>query len=87
VALLLEAGLLLVLIPWSAFWDRNVFIEWAGSFGALLTSNYVRGAITGLGLLNVWAALAELSDLFGSRSKPEDPESPANPQSPFTNPQ
>ena len=40
--------------------------------GPLLTSNYTRGAITGLGLLNVWAALAELADLFGSR-KSDDP--------------
>jgi len=33
-----------------------------------LTSNYFRGAVTGLGLVNVWAALAELGDLFGSRA-------------------
>lgn len=64
---MLETGLLLVLIPWSAFWERNYFVEWSGSLGALLTNNYVRGAITGLGLVNVWAALAELADLFGSR--------------------
>jgi hypothetical protein len=30
----------------------------------LLTNNYTRGAISGLGLINVWAALAELADLF-----------------------
>ena len=56
-----------MLIPWSAFWDRNYFVEWSAALGALLTSNYTRGAITGLGLVNVWAALAELADLFGSR--------------------
>jgi len=56
-----------VLIPWSAFWDRNYFVEWSAPLGALLTSNYTRGAITGLGLLNVWAALGELGDVFGSR--------------------
>ena len=65
VALLLETGLLLVLIPWSAFWDRNYFFEVSSAVGRLLTSNYTRGAITGLGLVNVWAALGELSDLFG----------------------
>jgi hypothetical protein len=64
---LLETGLLLVLIPWSAFWERNYFVEWSAALGAVLTNNYIRGAVTGLGLLNVWAALAELSDLFGSR--------------------
>jgi hypothetical protein len=60
--------LLLVLIPWSAFWDRNYFVGWSPALGALLTSNYFRGAVTGLGLVNVWAALAELGDLFGSRT-------------------
>jgi hypothetical protein len=65
--------LLLVLIPWSAFWERNYFVE-GSALGALLTSNYTRGGITGLGLINVWAALAELGDLFGSRKS--DPPGP-----------
>lgn len=56
-----------MLIPWSAFWDRNFFVESSALIHALLTSNYTRGAITGLGLLNVWAALGELSDLFGRK--------------------
>jgi hypothetical protein len=62
--------LLLVLIPWSAFWDRNFFIESSPALRALLTSNYTRGAITGLGLVNVWTALAELADLFCGRGQP-----------------
>ena len=56
-----------MLIPWSAFWDRNYFGEWSAALGSLLASNYTRGAVTGLGLVNVWAALGELGDLFGSR--------------------
>ena len=56
-----------MLIPWSAFWDRNYFVEAWASAGQILTNNYTRGAITGLGLINVWAALAELADLFGSK--------------------
>jgi hypothetical protein len=71
VALLLESGLLLVLIPWSTFWERNYFVDWSPAVAAILTNNYLRGAVSGLGLLNVWAALAELADLFGTRS-PED---------------
>ena len=77
-ALLLETGLLLILIPWSVFWERNYFIQWSGAVSALLTSNYTRGALTGLGLVNVWAAVAELGDLFGNRH-PSDPESGINP--------
>lgn len=66
-ALLLEAGLLLILIPWSTFWDRNYFVEAWPALGAVLTNNYVRGAISGLGLLNVVAALAELIEIFNRR--------------------
>lgn len=82
IALLLEAGLLLVLIPWSAFWERNYFVEWSRGVETVLTSNYTRGAISGLGLVNVWAALGELADLFGSRN----PQSPIDPQSEISDP-
>jgi hypothetical protein len=75
-----------VLIPWSAFWDRNYFVEASATLGRLLTSNYTRGGITGLGLLNVWAALAELADVFGSRSAdPTNPPSHSGQQSTFDN--
>jgi hypothetical protein len=64
IALLLEAGLLLVLIPWSTFWDRNYLAALVPGLQEVVSSNYVRGAITGLGLVNIWTALAELTDLF-----------------------
>jgi hypothetical protein len=56
-----------MLIPWSAFWDRNYFVDWSPALSRLIESNYTRGAVTGLGLLNVWSALAELGDTFGSK--------------------
>jgi hypothetical protein len=61
-----------MLIPWSALWERNYFVEWSPVLTGALTSNYTRGAVTGLGLLNVWAALGELGDMFGSRRPPDD---------------
>ena len=68
-ALLLEAGLLLILIPWSTFWDRNYFAEAVPLLRDTLTNNYVRGAVSGLGLVNVLAALGELADLFLTRRR------------------
>jgi hypothetical protein len=68
VALLLETGLLLVLIPWSAFWDRNYLAREIPALGEFIINNYVRGAVSGLGLVNMWAALGELADLVASRS-------------------
>ena len=67
-----------MLIPWSAFWDRNYFVEVSSALGGVLTSNYTRGAITGLGLLNVWAALAELADLFGPGTSDRDADHPSS---------
>ncbi|HEX4915733.1 MAG TPA: hypothetical protein VFV51_17365 [Vicinamibacterales bacterium] len=73
--------MLLVLIPWSAFWERNYFVDWSPALSAILASNYTRGAVTGLGLLNVWAALAELGDAFsGRRADETNPQSPLNHQ-------
>ena len=60
-------GLLLVLLPWSSFWDRNYFAELVPVLRAWITNNYVRGAVTGLGVVNLLAALADLSDLVARR--------------------
>jgi hypothetical protein len=70
-----------MLIPWSAFWERNYFTDWSPVLSGVLTSNYTRGAVTGLGLLNVWSALAELADTFAGRREVDG----ANPQSPIDN--
>ena len=61
-------GLLLVLLPWSSFWDRNYFAELVPTLREWITNNYVRGAVTGLGVVNLLAALADLSDLVSRRS-------------------
>jgi hypothetical protein len=57
-----------LLVPWSAFWERNYFLQSWPAIEPVLTNNYVRGAVSGLGLLNVYAALAELSDVFSNRT-------------------
>jgi hypothetical protein len=62
-------GLLLVLVPWSGFWDRNYFAELLPTVKDVITNNYVRGAVMGLGLINVWAALSELADIFHGRTR------------------
>ena len=73
-----------MLIPWSSFWERNYFVEWSPVLTGALTSNYTRGAVTGLGLLNVWAALAELGDLFGSRQPPSRDDSQSGSPNPHS---
>jgi len=60
-------GLLLVVLPWSAFWDHNYFVYAWPALEPLLTSPYVRGGVTGVGLLNLAAGFGEMSAILGSR--------------------
>jgi hypothetical protein len=68
VAFFLEIGFVLIVIPWSAFWDRNYFAEMLPPLQAFITNNFVRGAVSGLGIINVSVGLAELVSLVISRS-------------------
>lgn len=55
-----EVGLVLIAAPWTTYWDRNYFVEALPVLQPLLTSYAVRGAIAGVGLVSLAAALFEL---------------------------
>lgn len=59
---------MLVVVPWSIFWERNYLASLVPGLPAVLASPYVRGAVSGLGLVNLWLAFAELAALFASRA-------------------
>lgn len=54
-------------LPWSPYWDRNYFRLVVPVLDQLLGNHFVRGAISGLGVLNVLAGLSELLPPFGQR--------------------
>lgn len=62
-----EAGLLLLVVPWSAFWERNLFVERVSWLGAVGTNHFVRGAISGVGVVCLAAAVVELATFVLSR--------------------
>lgn len=57
-----------MVLPWSAFWDHNYFVYAWPALEPLFTSAYFRGGVTGVGLLNLGAALGEVSAVFGGRA-------------------
>jgi hypothetical protein len=75
-----EVGLLLLIVPWSTFWDRNVLLEAIPAVYRLTRSEFVRGAVSGLGALNLGVGLAELAAAWltrhGSHPESDDPENP-----------
>ena len=62
-----EVGLVLSVVPWSAYWERNYFAEILPVLHALITNSFFRGAVSGLGLVNLAAAGAELRSLLAGR--------------------
>ena len=67
IAYFLEVGLVLVLVPWSAFWDRNYFVETAPLLQTVFRNNFVRGGVSGLGLVNLGVGFADLATLVFTR--------------------
>ena len=67
VAAFFEIGLGLMVLPWSMYWDRNYFAQALPAVHGLITNNFVRGAVSGLGVINVAIALAELVSMIASR--------------------
>jgi hypothetical protein len=65
----IEVGLVLIVVPWSPFWDRNYFLDLWPALAGVTRSNLVRGAVSGLGIINLWAAVSEAAALFGMRSR------------------
>ncbi len=61
IILMLETGVVLMVVPWSVFWERNLFFEWFPVLEAPLTNYFVRGAVSGLGVVDVSAGLLDLA--------------------------
>ena len=75
VAYLVEAGLILLIVPWSGLWERNAFLQMAATWIVdIARSGWFRGAVSGIGLLLVGAGLAEaVSIRMPSRPSPSAP--------------
>jgi len=64
-----ELGLFLLIYPWTDGWTDN-FFAWAGPesmqthWHAFWDNRYVRGCISGVGVVNLWIALLEVFRLF-----------------------
>ena len=63
----LEVGLVLLIAPWTTFWDRNFFVEATLLAEAFLTMHAVRGSVSGVGLLNLGLGVIELARLLVRR--------------------
>jgi hypothetical protein len=62
-----EVGLVLAVVPWSTYWERNYIADLLPLLHAVITNYFFRGAVSGLGLVNLAAAVSELRALLAGR--------------------
>jgi hypothetical protein len=75
VVLLFEMGALLLYLPWSSMWDKNYLLSHAAWLKPLILHPSVRGMVSGLGVLDIFAAFG----MFATRPVAAD-SSPENKQ-------
>jgi hypothetical protein len=66
-AFFFEAGLVLLLVPWSVYWERNYFLQSLPMLQTFITNDFVRGAVSGLGVVNLIAGLVEIWSFLSAR--------------------
>ena len=55
----IELGMALVVLPWLSVWTENSLLQRVPEARTLLSNYFVRGAFTGLGLIDIWIGVWE----------------------------
>jgi hypothetical protein len=65
----LLVGVILAVAPWTALWDANHILSPYPALRSVVLSSFTRGAVTGLGLVNILLALHDIVQLWGARDR------------------
>ena len=65
-----EIGLFLVIYPWTQVWESNYLLSLVPQWADIWFSGFFRGALSGLGLLNLYIAGLEIYRLKRFRPVP-----------------
>jgi hypothetical protein len=64
-------GIVLIVFPWTGYWDHNYFVTFSRDLEPALASPWLRGAVSGIGIVTLLAGLADLLALLLGRSHVE----------------
>lgn len=62
----LEIGVFLIFAPWSTLWENNFLLGYVPYLRGVILNNYFRGAVSGLGVIDVMLGLSELAHFVKS---------------------
>lgn len=55
----MEVGIVLTVLPWTRLWSDNSLLLGHAALRQFLMHNFVRGLVSGLGLVDIWMGIAE----------------------------
>lgn len=55
----IELGMLLAVLPWTRVWSENSLLSAYPSLRSVLQLEFVRGAVSGLGFIDIWLGIRE----------------------------
>lgn len=59
VVFFIELGMVLVVLPWTNLWLHNSLVSGYPTVKMVTDHGFVRGVVTGLGLLNIWIGISD----------------------------
>ena len=72
------AGTILVILPWSSYWDSNYYFQYSHLLETILVNPVARSGVTALGIIDFLIGIDEVRRLRKS-SDPSDASRPSTP--------
>ncbi len=69
VASSLMVGLVLVVVPWTGLWEGNQLLQPYPVIRQVLMNSFARGAVSGLGFVNLLLGLQELHEAWDGHGR------------------
>ena len=66
--------------PWTSLWERNFFADAVPVLGAIMANEFVRGGVTGVGVVTAFAGLRDLTGAVLARLPRDTPPAQPAPQ-------
>jgi len=64
-----EAGLFFLIAPWTKFWALNPLLHSTDLLGVISENGYMRGLVSGFGVIHLFVGGREVIDLLARRKK------------------
>ena len=71
---------MLLVAPWSTFWERNLLVETSPMLGEVMRLAAVRGAVSGVGVVNLCAGVWQLAISLIAVVRPPGVSAPGAPE-------